>query len=113
VSPLPIEARLAEHAVVSQAVLLGDGRPFVGALLFVPGADGEAHVADGEAHVAESLGAHVAAVNATLAPHEQVRRWSAVRGALSERTGELTPTHKVRRAVVAERHAAAVEALFR
>jgi long-chain acyl-CoA synthetase len=40
VAPLPIEARLREHPGVSHAVVLGEGRRFAAALLFVPGAAG-------------------------------------------------------------------------
>ncbi|AHG91268.1 AMP-dependent synthetase and ligase [Gemmatirosa kalamazoonensis] len=104
VAPLPIEGRLAEHPRVAQAVVFGDGRKHVGALLFLR---------DGAAADDASLDAHVREVNATLAPHEQVRRWRAVPGELRESAGELTATLKVKRAVVAARHADAVEALFR
>jgi long-chain acyl-CoA synthetase len=103
VAPLPIEARLAEHPSVAHAVVFGEGRKHAAALLFVR----DARPVDG------ALDAHVAAVNATLAPHEQVRRWSAVRGELTEAAGELTATLKVRRAAVAARYAHDVEALFR
>jgi long-chain acyl-CoA synthetase len=103
VAPLPIEARLAEHPLVAQSVVVGEGRKYVGALLFLHGANG----AD-----AASIDAHVAEVNATLAPHEQVRRWAIVPHALSEAAGELTPTHKVKRPIVAARYTGILESLF-
>jgi long-chain acyl-CoA synthetase len=106
VSPLPIEARLAEHPRVAHAVLFGEGCAYVGALLFVPDA------AD-DPTIVPTLVEHVLAVNATLAPHERIRRWHAVPSALTQGEGELTATMKVRRAAVAARHAAAVEELFR
>jgi long-chain acyl-CoA synthetase len=103
VAPLPIEARLTEHPLVAHAVVVGEGRKYVGALLFLHHANG----AD-----AAALDAHVADVNATLAPHEQVRRWAVVPHALSEAAGELTPTHKVKRPVVAARYTGILESLF-
>lgn len=70
VAPLPIEARLAALGGVAQAVLVGEGRKHVGALLFVR---------DGASPPDDALvAAHVAQLNASLAPHEQVRRWVVV-----------------------------------
>jgi long-chain acyl-CoA synthetase len=108
VAPLPIEARLAEHAHVAQAVLFGDGRKHVGALLFARDAGVEAL----DTTALASVAAHVERVNTALAPHEQVRRWRVVPRELTEAAGELTATLKVRRAVVAARYADDVEALF-
>jgi long-chain acyl-CoA synthetase len=108
VAPLPIEARLAEHPAVAQAVLVGDGRRFIVALLFVP--RGAAGAADGELRA--TLAEHVAAVNATLAPHERVARFAVVPGELTIEGGMLTPTLKVRRAAVEAHHHAALEALY-
>jgi long-chain acyl-CoA synthetase len=104
VAPLPIERRLAEHAAVAHAVVVGDGRRHASALLFVRG--------DAPAGARATLGEHVAAVNASLAPHEQVRRWLALDAELTEAGGELTPTLKVRRATVASRFANLIEELY-
>lgn len=105
VAPLPIEARLAEHPAVAHAVVVGEGRRFAAALLFLhDGADDDA--------LAAPLAAHVAAVNDALAPHERVVRHLATRARLSAEAGELTPTHKVRRSAVLARFAAEVETLY-
>jgi long-chain acyl-CoA synthetase len=101
VAPLPIERRLAEHPAVDHAVVFGEGRKHAVALLFVR---------DGAAD--DSIESHVAAVNAALAPHERVRRWTTLLADLTERGGELTPTLKVRRAVVAARYARLIEELY-
>lgn len=103
VAPLPIEGRLAEHPSVAQAVVVGEGRKLPAALLFLR---------DGAAVDEAALDAHVADVNAALAPHEQVRRWLAVPHELTEADGELTPTLKVKRAVIASRYADLLERLF-
>jgi long-chain acyl-CoA synthetase len=103
VAPLPIEARLVAHPSVAHAVVVGEGQRFVGALLFL-----RPDVASDEA----SLDVHVADLNAALAPHEQVRRWRAVPHELSEAAGELTPTLKAKRAVIAARYADLIESLY-
>ena len=123
IAPSGIETALKRHPLVSNAVVVGDRRPFVGALLTLDAgaatewagrrgldaADLAALVA-GEALRTE-IGRHVAGVNAGLSRVEQVKRWALLPADF--RVGdELTPTLKVRRKVVAERHAQAIEALY-
>ncbi|MGZ8471276.1 MAG: AMP-dependent synthetase/ligase, partial [Gemmatirosa sp.] len=104
VAPLPIEARLREHPAVAHALVVGEGRRFATALLFTPVAD--------DPGLAASLDAHVAHVNAELAPHERIARWTLVAEELAESTGELTPTLKVRRTVVESKYHALLEGLY-
>jgi long-chain acyl-CoA synthetase len=51
-------------------------------------------------------------VNTSLANYEQVKRWTILPTEFSIATGELTPTLKVKRRVVAERWGAAIEELY-
>ena len=51
-------------------------------------------------------------VNATLARSEQVKKWVVLDRELSVAEDELTPTHKLRRAVIATRFADRVRALY-
>ena len=53
------------------------------------------------------------AVNARFARVEQVKRFAILDRDLTEEDGELTPTAKVKRAVVHERHAERFDALYR
>jgi long-chain acyl-CoA synthetase len=101
VAPLPIEARLAEHPAVSHAVVVGEGRRYAAALLFLH---------DGASP--DALAEHVARVNAALPPHERVVRHVALHHQLTVAGGDLTPTHKVRRPAVLARFAPEVEALY-
>lgn len=129
VAPLPIEARLMEDPWIGQAVLYGEGRKFVSALLCLrrpvveawtrEHRDGDGRVLPGDyvqllehpalvARVQEA----VDGVNAGLSRPERIRRWTVLERDLSTEEDELTPTLKVRRPVVAERFRDRFEALY-
>lgn len=123
VAPTPIEAELKRSPIVAEAVLIGNRRPCITALL-VPdfaalahelgtpeGAEAREEVA-GRSDVKERLEAVVAAVNADLPRHEQIKEFAALPAEFGIATGELTPTLKVKRRVVEERWGAAIEALY-
>lgn len=123
VAPLPIESRLVQNPWIAQAMLHGEGRKFVSALLYPRRSTVEAW---GRATglnltfvqllrhpgMQREVQAAVDAVNALVSRTEQVRRWVLLDRELSVETGELTPTLKVRRSVVAERYAAQLDALY-
>ncbi|HEX3605594.1 MAG TPA: long-chain fatty acid--CoA ligase [Candidatus Dormibacteraeota bacterium] len=111
ISPSNIETALKNHPLVANAVVIGDRRPYLTALLTVDAAEVAALGLDAGAQRTR-LEAHVTAVNATLAHVEQVRRWTILDHDFTVGE-ELTPTMKVRRAVVAERYAAEIEDLYR
>jgi long-chain acyl-CoA synthetase len=125
VSPSNIEELLRETRFVSQAVVFGDNRPYLVALLTIDpdeaAALAERAGAPGVAvrTLAEHPGARaelqkaVDAVNARLARIEQVKRFAILDHDLTQAGGELTPTLKIKRPVVAERYGALVEALYR
>lgn len=125
VAPAPLEDRLQAHPLVSQAVVVGDGRPFVGALVALD-ADELAHWAEEHGRggvdleelrrdpaVAAEIQGAVDAANATVSRAESIRRFVLLPRDLTVEAGELTPTLKVRRAAVEEQHAGLVEELFR
>src|SRR4029453_1387390 len=113
-APQPIEARLKTSRWIAEAVLLGDARPFVVALL-VPnfGAlEAEAKTrgwpAERGALIAHPEGrallqAEVDAVNADLAPFETSKNFALLGHEMTQETGELTPTLKVKRRVVVQK----------
>ncbi|TXG91714.1 long-chain fatty acid--CoA ligase [Rhodococcus rhodnii] len=107
VSPAPLEDRLRSHAVVADAVVVGDGRPFVSALVTVdPG------VADGLGDVRAAVQDAVDHAKASVSTAESIRQWRLVPRALSESEGELTPTGKVRRSVVLDHFAELVSDIY-
>lgn len=118
VVPGPLEDRVRAHPLVDQCVVVGDGRPFVGALLFLDGEELEAHHGAAahpldEAALRPELDAAVAAANESVSRGEAIRAYRVVSAPLSIDTGEVTPTQKLRRRVVQERFRDEIDALYR
>jgi long-chain acyl-CoA synthetase len=127
IAPQPIEGALKESRYIANAVLLGDRRHYIGALI-VPdfgalrnhlqrdgSGAGEGESADliARPEVLALIQAEVDRVNGRLAPYEQVRRFVLLDQDLTSEAGELTPTLKVRRRILVQTRRAAIEALYR
>lgn len=122
VAPVPIEEMLATHKGIEHAVLCVDDRKFVSALvapdlaalrrrMVEKGFRGSVdEFRDGPFR--ESVQRHVDRTNAKLDSWARIRRWAFV-DPFSVATGELTPTLKVRRSAVLERHRTVLEGLYK
>jgi long-chain acyl-CoA synthetase len=124
ISPSNIEERLRESRFVSQAVVFGDKRSYLVALLTLDpdeaaglaervgaGGDDLATLA-GDADVRAEIQKTVDAVNENLARIEQIKKFAILDHDLTQESGELTPTLKLKRAVVAERYGDIVDELY-
>ena len=122
VAPQPIEQQLRRSPLIGEALLVGDRRPFVAALI-VPDvaalaaavgapADADRSALVSREDVRRRFDAIIDAVNAELPRHEQIRKYALVPAELSVATGELTPTLKLKRRVVAARWRDEIEALY-
>jgi long-chain acyl-CoA synthetase len=125
VAPAPLEDRIRAHALVSQAMVVGDGRPYVAALVTI---DEEAFPAWKEKHgkaadaTAADLGndpdlvagiqAAIDDANTTVSRAEAIRRFRIVDGDFTQENSQLTPSLKVRRNVVAKDRSDDIEALY-
>ncbi len=125
ISPQAIEAKLKTIRGVGQAVVIGDGKNYVTALLALdpeaaPALAAELGLAASdpaalarEAKVREHLMARVnAEVNPGQARYESIKRIAVLPGELSVAGGELTPTLKLKRKVVAQKYAAEIDSLY-
>jgi long-chain acyl-CoA synthetase len=123
VAPQPIEALLKRDPIVAEAVLLGDRRRFVAALLVPDFAILEQRLPGGSAGATpDELTARddvrilfqpiVDRANAELASFERVKSFAILPAELTVEGGELTPTLKVKRRVVQERWSAVIEAIY-
>jgi long-subunit acyl-CoA synthetase (AMP-forming) len=124
VAPQLIEGLLKSIPVVSQAVVIGDRRRYLGALLTLDPArlvdDAKAIGSPARDAVAaatcEIFRAHVQrevdGVNARLARVQTVKRFEIVPTEFTVEGGELTPSMKLRRRIVAEKYEREIERLF-
>jgi long-chain acyl-CoA synthetase len=121
IAPKNIESSLKDLAVVGEAVVIGDRRKYLTALISLDPDKGaefaKEHDVDADA-LSESpqliglIQDHVDVVNKDLARVEQVKKFKVVKRAFSIEGGELTPTLKVKRAKVNEHYADDIESMY-
>jgi long-chain acyl-CoA synthetase len=109
VAPQNLENALKTAPLVSQALVLGDRRPYVSALITV-----DPSVADGlpPDEVERRVQAVVDGVNADLSRYEQIKRFRVLARDFSAENDEVTPTLKLKRRVVAEHFSREIEELY-
>jgi long-chain acyl-CoA synthetase len=123
VAPLPIEAKLLNHPIISQAVVVGENRRFVAALIALRPAIVEAWARERNItlpyyqllqrpEVHALVQREVDRVNADLSRTEQIKRFALLPSELSIERDELTPTLKVRRSIVVENYREQLESLY-
>jgi long-chain acyl-CoA synthetase len=124
VAPAPLEDRLRAHPLISQCMVVGDGRKFIGCLITL---DAEAlehwkaqHGKEAvpaaelieDADLRAEIDAAVAETNSSVSRAEAIKQYRILETDFTEDSGHLTPTLKVKRDVVARDFAAEIEALY-
>ncbi|MBM9467861.1 AMP-dependent synthetase/ligase [Nakamurella leprariae] len=125
VQPAALEDALRSHPLISEVVVVGDQRPFIGALVAL---DTEmlprwlanhglpehldAEQAGREPRVREALDQAVAAANEQVSRAESIRKYVVLPRELTEADGELSASAKVRRPVVLEHFARQFDELY-
>jgi long-chain acyl-CoA synthetase len=123
ITPANIEAEVKQHPLVSQCVVIGDRRPYLTALVTLDpeeaatfaqenGLAEDVEAVASDERVRTAIQAHIDKINAKFARVEQVKKFEILRRDLSQEGGELTPTLKVKRNVVAEKYSDVIEALY-
>ena len=121
IAPKNIEGAIKDSPLVSEAVVIGDRRKYLVALITLDDAAAAAWMKergqDGKPpHLSKELTAELQKliddVNTKLARVEQVKRFSVLPRQFGIDTGELTPTLKVKRKVVNKNFAAEIESLY-
>nr|WP_225100583.1 AMP-dependent synthetase/ligase [Streptomyces sp. CoH27] len=124
VAPAPLENWLRQHPLISQVMLVGDGRPFVSALITLD--------PDGITHWRQMIGKHpvppellvgdpeleavlqraIDEANKMVSRPESIRRFAVLPRDFSETEGHLTPSMKLRREQIMQDFAREVEGLY-
>ena len=123
IAPANIENLLRERRYVSEAVVFGDNRPYLVALLTLDqagiealanrlGIDAEFKALAEHRRVRAEIQKEIDAVNRSLARIEQIKRFAILEHDLSQAAGELTPTFKVKRAAVYDKYASVFAGLY-
>jgi len=123
ITPANLENAVRQHPLVSQCLVVGDRRPYLVALVTLDLEEAAAFARDhglledpeqlaSKPEMREAIEAHVEKINEKFARVEQIKKVAILPHDLSQEGGELTPTLKVKRAVVAEKHAAEIEKLY-
>ncbi len=125
VAPAVLEDQLRSHSLISQAMVVGDAKPFVGALITIDpeafdgwkernGKGTGASVGDlaTDPDLMAEVDTAVKQANQQVSHAESIRKFRILPVDFTEDTGELTPTMKLKRKVVAEKFATDIEAIY-
>jgi long-chain acyl-CoA synthetase len=123
ITPANLEAEIKQQPLVSQCVVVGDRRPYLVALVTLDPEEAVAYAKDhglpedpvalaANPDVHALIMAHVEEINKNFARVEQVKKVTILPHDLSQEMGELTPTLKVKRAVVTQKHEQEIEQLY-
>ena len=125
VSPGPLEEVLTQDELIANAIVVGDGRPFVGLLVTIDEAELKRWKAkngiDENAPLSElknndkliaAVQSAVDTANKTVSKAEGIRKFRILERDLREEEDEITPTMKIKRNVVVKRFADEIEALY-
>jgi long-chain acyl-CoA synthetase len=125
VAPAVLEDQLRVHPLISQAMAVGDAKPFIAALIAIDpeafevwkqhhGKNTSASVEDlaNDPDLVGEIDLAVKNANQAVSKAEAIRKFRILPVDFTVLTGELTPTLKVKRKVVAEKFASDIEALY-
>jgi long-chain acyl-CoA synthetase len=123
ITPANLENEIKQHPLVSQCVVVGDRRPYLVALVTLDPEDSVAYAKEhglpedpvelaSSEQIRKAIEDHVETINEKFARVEQVKKIAILPQDLSQESGELTPTMKVKRAVVTSTHEPEIEALY-
>ncbi len=109
IAPKNIEAMIKQSPLVGEAVVIGDRRKYLTALVTLEPAAADKVPAD---QVRSTIQAKIDEVNQSLARVEQIKRFTVLAQPFGIDSGELTPTMKLKRKVIAQKYASEIEAMY-
>jgi long-chain acyl-CoA synthetase len=124
VAPAPLEDHLRAHELISQAVVVGDARPFIAALITIDPAvlpdwatekglgDTPTHDVLASPELRAEIQPAIDQANTSVSRAESIREFVILQRDFTIEDGELTPTLKVRRALITETYAAEINRIY-
>jgi long-chain acyl-CoA synthetase len=116
IAPKNIEAMIKQSPLVGEAVVIGDRRKYLTALVTLDEPAARKLLPSGDltkaTEIRSSIQATIDEVNQTLARVEQVKKFVILPAAFGIDSGELTPTMKIKRKVVAQKYASEIESMY-
>jgi len=124
ISPNNLEGYLKEHPLIGQACVVGDGRKYLAALITIDAETAPAWAAQNgiaftdlasfatSPEIEQEIQRAVDATNQRVSRVESIKRFAVVPTEWTPESGELTPTLKLKRTVVADRYTAEIEHLY-
>jgi long-chain acyl-CoA synthetase len=123
VAPSVLEDRVRAHALVSQCLVVGDGQPFIAALITLDpetfpdwaaahGKSGDLTEHLDDPDLRQEIQDAIDEANAAVSRAESIRKFVILPGDWTEESGQLTPSLKLKRNVVVREHKDEIAALF-
>ena len=123
VAPAVLEDKIRANALISQCMVVGDNRPFIGALVTIDpdafprwaeenGKEGSVGDLVNDDGLRAGVQAAIDDANATVSKAESIREFRILPEDFSIEGGEMTPTLKVKRNVVADHYASAIADIY-
>ena len=116
IAPKNIEALIKQSPLVGEAVVIGDRRKYLTALVTLDEPAARKLLPSGDLtkapEIRSTIQTQIDTVNQTLARVEQIKKFVILPSAFGIDSGELTPTMKIKRKVVAQKYASEIEAMY-
>ncbi|MCT9930132.1 AMP-dependent synthetase/ligase [Planotetraspora sp. A-T 1434] len=120
VAPAPLEDAIRAHRLISQVMVVGDDRPFIGALITLDPealeqwkeANGRPEVSTTDPAIVAEVQSAVDVANRMVSHAEQIKKFVILETDLTEETGHLTPSLKVKRNLVMRDFAKQIDELY-
>ncbi len=124
IAPVEIEDYVKPHTLVGQICVVGDGKKFLSALIVLDGDGGaekwaeenglEYNISDmsKNSKVIEAIQEQIDEANSKVARVQQIKKFTLLENEWTDSSGELTPTLKLKRNVIAERYKIEIESMY-
>jgi long-chain acyl-CoA synthetase len=125
ITPSEIENELKFSPYITDAVVIGDRRPYLTALVMIDQENVEKYAQDHDVpfsnyasltrarEVLELIGSEIEKANARFARVEQIKRFELLSTQLTAEDEELTPTMKLKRKLVQQKYAELIDSMYR